>query len=481
MPARSTVETLHQVVVDADVEAAVAAAQNVGEGRHANSVVTTDVACQAAGRMTTLAGLSQGYDLAGNQTRAYSADQATSYTYRYDHHNRLTGVYDGTNTTRKAAFTYDALGRRVEFAHDGLARTTDYYYDGVNEVVETPGGSSVMSKYYVHGVSYVDERLFMYNDDLKQPYYYALERMYSVWAMIDRTGAIVERVMYDGYGRPYIRESAGLGDMNNDSVLDSTDATRVAAAIAGTIWDPRADVNGDGVVDSKDQDSYDEKEPTWQDWPGNDLVVAQTFSDVGNWYLFQGVPHVALDASNSVLDKAPLNHHRARYADPAIGRWGTREPFLSSGDPRRWSFVPVVDDSLISLKARQRWRLSQDQPRKWHLADSRWLATNTFALLESRPLDRDDSSGECAEEKRTACGHGASPAEAVAACTDEWLTALRLNAINCTQCGGPIHDPILREFSSCFECGWCNIGSCPCPEEECVPEWTYPAKCKCVE
>ncbi|MFO0972936.1 MAG: dockerin type I repeat-containing protein [Phycisphaerae bacterium] len=238
--------------------------------------------------MTTLAGLSQGYDLAGNQTRAYSADRATSYTYRYDHHNRLTGIYDGTNTTRKAAFVYDALGRRVEFAHDGLGKTTDYYYDGVNEVVETPGGSTSVAKYYVHGVSYVDERLFMYNDDLKQPYYYALERMYSVWAMIDRTGAIVERVMYDGYGRPYIRESAGLGDMNNDSVLDSTDATRVAAAIAGTIWDPRADVNGDGTVDGKDQDSYDEKEPVWQDWPGNDLVVAQTFGDVDNWYLFRG-------------------------------------------------------------------------------------------------------------------------------------------------------------------------------------------------
>ncbi|MFO0972932.1 MAG: hypothetical protein U1A27_05785 [Phycisphaerae bacterium] len=98
------------------------------------------------GDMTTLAGLSQGYDLAGNQTRAYSADRATSYTYRYDHHNRLTGVYDSTNTTRKAAFVYDALGRRVEFAHDGLAKTTDYYYDGVNEVVETPGADAAASR-----------------------------------------------------------------------------------------------------------------------------------------------------------------------------------------------------------------------------------------------------------------------------------------------------------------------------------------------
>ncbi len=69
-----------------------------------------------ANRMTKLAGLTQGYDDAGNLTLAYSADRGTSYVYRYDHHNRLTGVYDDTDKTRKAAFTYDALGRRIE--HD---------------------------------------------------------------------------------------------------------------------------------------------------------------------------------------------------------------------------------------------------------------------------------------------------------------------------------------------------------------------------
>ncbi|MFO0972939.1 MAG: dockerin type I repeat-containing protein [Phycisphaerae bacterium] len=233
-----------------------------------------------------------------------------------------------------------------------------------------------MAKYYVHGVSYVDERLFMYNDDFKRPFYYALERMYSVWAILDRTGAIVERVMYDGYGRPYIRESAGLGDMNNDSVLDSTDATRVAAAIAGSIWDPRADVNGDGVVDGKDQDSYDEKEPTWQDWPGNDLVVAQTFSDVDNGYMFQGVPHVALDATNSVTDKAPLNHHRARYADPAIGRWGTRDPL-----------------HINPLVLAPRWNdlfLQRDEA----FERSPLASTSSLAFLMSNPLVFSDASGQ---------------------------------------------------------------------------------------
>ncbi|KKK53308.1 hypothetical protein LCGC14_3096090, partial [marine sediment metagenome] len=40
-----------------------------------------------ANRMTKIDGLDQGYDLAGNQTVAYSADRGTSYIYKYDHNN----------------------------------------------------------------------------------------------------------------------------------------------------------------------------------------------------------------------------------------------------------------------------------------------------------------------------------------------------------------------------------------------------------
>ena len=89
---------------------------------------------------------------------AYSADRSTSYIYKYDHHNRLTGVYDDAGTTRKAAFTYDALGRRIEHVNDVLGTTTRYYYDGVNEIVETDGSGDKL-RYYIHGISYVDERL----------------------------------------------------------------------------------------------------------------------------------------------------------------------------------------------------------------------------------------------------------------------------------------------------------------------------------
>jgi len=60
-----------------------------------------------------------------------------------------------------------------------------------------------------------------------RPYYYVLDRMYDVWLLLDRAGAIVERYAYDEYGRPLtcplrpgaagmsrVRESAGRGDMD---------------------------------------------------------------------------------------------------------------------------------------------------------------------------------------------------------------------------------------------------------------------------
>jgi len=60
-------------------------------------------------------------------------------------------------------FTWDALGRRIEQVNDVLAGTTRYYYDGVNEIVED-NQSGTRRRYYVHGASYIDERLMMYRD-----------------------------------------------------------------------------------------------------------------------------------------------------------------------------------------------------------------------------------------------------------------------------------------------------------------------------
>ncbi len=341
-----------------------------------------------ANRMTTLAAVTQGYDDAGNLTLAYSADRGTSYTYRYDHHNRLTGVYDSTNTTRKAAFTWDGLGRRIEHVSDVLGTTSRYYYDGVNELVEFDGAGS-RERYYVHGVSYIDERLMMYDDDSASPYYFVVDRMYNARSIIDRAGAIVERYAYDSYGRPRIRESCGRGDMNQDSIMNSTDTTRFDAAKAGSIWDPRADLDDDGDVDADDETLYDAKLPDWDS--GSTPTVAQAFSDVGNWYMFQGVPHLALDtAADATEDKLSLNHHRARYEQCPEGRWTTRDPlyYLKS-----LLMIPIPFESIF------RGDFNSDQKENTPLFSQ--IIAETFGrdgadlntYLNSAPITFSDASG----------------------------------------------------------------------------------------
>jgi len=329
-----------------------------------------------ANRMTTLAGLSQGYDDAGNLTLAYSADRGTSYTYRYDHHNRLTGVYDSTNTTRKAAFSWDALGRRVEYADDVTGVTNRFYFDGVNELVEdNPGGTR--QRYYVHGVSYVDERLMMYNDDHQRPYYYTVDRMYNVRSIVDRAGAIVERYAYDGYGRPYIRESAGRGDMNNDTLIEpAADGDRFRDARSGTIWDPRADIDDDGDVDGSEGTLFDAKQWVWD--VAHPLVpgptVSQAFSDVDNRYAFQGVPSFVMDtAANATAANAKLTlgHHRARLVDVMTGRWNTRDPLtylvrllpLDVNIAMR-QLIPRVDNTLPTTFA-SHFQMLNSNPNRW--------------------------------------------------------------------------------------------------------------------
>lgn len=342
-----------------------------------------------ANRMTTLANRTQGYDLAGNLTLAYSADRGTSYVYRWDHHNRLTGVYDSTNTTRKAAFTWDALGRRVETINDKLGTTTRYYYDGVNEIVED-NQSAARQRYYVHGVSYVDERLMMYNDGDSRPYYYVLDRMFNVRALIDRAGAIVERIAYDGYGQPLIRESCGRGDMDNSSTMVAADATRFDDADANSIWDPRADLDDDGDVDSADETLFDAKRSTW-DPAGLDFPpgVAQAFSDVDNPYLFQGVPHFALDTNaNATMGKLMLNHHRARFNDPVAGRWVSRD-----------NIHYCSNSKLPRLTSSRSIGIQSGQPLEFRSHDSGSL----YEFLDANPVNHFDFDGTTPRSRSCVC------------------------------------------------------------------------------
>jgi len=185
------------------------------------------------------------------------------------------------------------------------------------------------------------------DEDDDRPYYYVLDRMFNVRFLVDRAGAIVERYCYDAYGRPKIRESAGRGDFDGDSDIDSTDATRFNAVYwLGTKWDPRADLDDDLDVDATDSSLFTAEQAAW--FPAVSPTVAQAYSDVGNPYLFQGVPHFALDTPASATAAVlPLNQHRMRFNDPVTGRWTTRDPIGCLGGINPYEFA--ASNSLYHL------------------------------------------------------------------------------------------------------------------------------------
>ncbi len=191
-------------------------------------------------------------------------------------------------------------------------------------------------RWYVHGVSYVDERLMMRSlydpllggsgTEIGKTFYYAIDRMYNVRTLIDSAGAIVESYAYDPYGKPLIREAAGRGDMTGDAIVNLTvDEDQFDDACNCTTFDPRADLNDDGYIDSADESLFYAKAAIWDGTGPADVKLARSL--VGNPYMFQGRPNFifATDMTGEATDaELMLNDHRNRFADPMTGRWLTR-------------------------------------------------------------------------------------------------------------------------------------------------------------
>lgn len=273
--------------------------------------------------------------------------------------------------------------------------------------------------------------------------------MYNVRLLLDRAGAIVERYAYDSYGRPRIRESCGRGDMNDDTKLSSTDTTRFTAAKNATIWDPRADMDDDGDVDSNDQTLYDNK---YSDWSGAGPPVdpRQAFSDKGNPFMFQGIPHFALDTAADADDgKLMLNYHRARFADPVTGRWITRDPLwylplpsiASASSPNSAFGEYAISKSLFSERI--------EEPLDLY----RYLSINPNSALDPSGLN------ECFDSCRDGGAQLACDSPAYSGCENHcksvnyWSCACVCDLRNCMDYPCDHLTVVLNDFWTCIDPG----------------------------
>jgi RHS repeat-associated protein len=155
------------------------------------------------------------YDNNGNET-----DDGT-YLYGYDALNRVTAVTLKSSGELVAVYSYDAQGRRVAKAvtnSGALDGTTNFYYD-VWQDIEERDGTDALVQQYVFGAN-IDEPLVM-DRNLDggstatglgdQRLFYNQNTLYSVHALTDVTGKIVEAYQYDAYGRTTVFGSGSGG------------------------------------------------------------------------------------------------------------------------------------------------------------------------------------------------------------------------------------------------------------------------------
>lgn len=141
---------------------------------------------------TVVGGATLAYDAKGNLTT-----DETARTFTYDAWNHVIKV---NGTTR---YAYDALGRRIK---EG---STDLYYDtDWRLIAEGPPNTHYSSAHYVWSPVYVDEMVLRdrdtnnnIGDGLEERLYPLSDANHNVTALVNTSGSVVERYLYDPYGR----------------------------------------------------------------------------------------------------------------------------------------------------------------------------------------------------------------------------------------------------------------------------------------
>ncbi len=227
----------------------------------------------ALGRLTSAGGVSFSYDLAGNRLTS----GADTFTYT---HNRLGGVQHDTagnvtNMVRNGvtlALTWDTLGQLVSVATNGVFAES-YTYDPLGRRVSTTTGGA------------------------------------SVYHVYDGAQCVVDVSADGGLVRSYTW-GEGIDNLLAVTVF-SSGATNSYYAVKDHLNSVHALVDAAGAV----VESY-----AFDAW-GNVQAAAQQ-SAVGNRYLWQG---------REYSQATGLYNFRARWYDPTIGRWLSKDPIGLEG------------------------------------------------------------------------------------------------------------------------------------------------------
>ena len=172
-----------------------------------------------SGAITESAGpawVSPACDAAGNTIFAPKpGDETTRRHCTYDAWNRLVEVRaddSGSPGALVATCRYDGLGRRIRKIVESTEVTYDYYYNESWQVLEVRRSDYTSGPYeqYLWDIRYIDAPVLRWQDgnddgdadDANETLYYTNDANMNVTALVNTTGTVLERVVYDPYGTP---------------------------------------------------------------------------------------------------------------------------------------------------------------------------------------------------------------------------------------------------------------------------------------
>ncbi len=152
------------------------------------------------------------YDNEGNLVQKVGISNGLTWTYTYDNLNRLVSAVEMGAASAAVTYVYDVFGNRIEEdAVNGVGpvSVTRFAYDGSNAFADLDGSNNLVTRrLYLDAVDALVARIGTGNAVA----WYLTDRLGSVRALADNTGAVIDKITYDGFGNVLTETNPAASD-----------------------------------------------------------------------------------------------------------------------------------------------------------------------------------------------------------------------------------------------------------------------------